>query len=109
MKSQCKTCVHNVTRQCMIFHTVIPADKESVYHDCPHWNDTDTDDARVILARHMDGHPDDLVGLWALQDMVAGDVLPPAGQRLEAYRLLFTAPYITAVERSVIGQSILPF
>lgn len=107
--AQCRRCVHDITRQCMVLHTVIPRDKESVEHDCLHWAPIPDTPAETIIARWMDGHPEDIVGLWALHDMVAGDTDPPAGQKAEAWRLLYTATYIDSVSRDAVIGAIIPF
>lgn len=108
--AQCSDCIHNLTRQCMVLHTVIPRGKETVTHDCAYWRGNAQDiDVDAQLARWMDGHPQDAVALWALQDMTRAGQWPPAGQQAEAWRVLYTAPYIDIVTRSAIIQKIIPF
>lgn len=109
MQVTCNTCSLNVAGYCMSYDSRIPIGAGDKPHDCDRWQRMPDDDVLDYLARLGDKHEAHREAIWRLRDLVDGKVHLPHGERMSAYRFLWTSPLFLPHDRSWIASQILPF
>ena len=109
MPVTCNTCALNVAGYCMSYDARIPTGAGDKAHDCQRWQRIPDGMALEYLERLSYKHESHREDIWRLRDMVDGKVNLPHGERMSAYRFLWTSALFLPHERAWIASEILPF
>jgi len=105
----CSTCANNALGYCPVYARLIPTDKENIEHDCPSWRMNRIIDPVEIVSGLIGTHPEHAEQWWCVRDMIEGELSPPAGRRIAAIHVLWTAPYLDLQTRTAISKAFIPF